>query len=227
MAARLIEEDPALAHEHALSAARKGGRIGVVRESLAITAYAVGDFALALRELRTYRRITGNDDELPMMVDSERGLGRPEKGLELGRSVDRASLQPAVRVELAIAMSGARLDLGQAETALSELRIPELDPNTAYSWSASLFAAYATVLDELGRTEEAEEWWRRADIAAEAFDEASGDGDVIELIEEDLDEDGSVDEASDTTATGSAASDTAATDSTEEESNDGSAPRED
>ena len=27
--------------------------------SLAITAYATGDFALALRELRTYRRISG------------------------------------------------------------------------------------------------------------------------------------------------------------------------
>ena len=31
----------------------RGGRIGVVRETLAITAYATGDFALALRELRT------------------------------------------------------------------------------------------------------------------------------------------------------------------------------
>src|SRR5690606_10336253 len=58
MAARLIEDDPALAHRHATSAARRAGRIGVVRETLAITAYAIGDFALALRELRAYRRIT-------------------------------------------------------------------------------------------------------------------------------------------------------------------------
>ena len=56
MAARLINEDAALAHRHAESASRRGGRIGIVRESLAITAYAVGDYALALRELRTYRR---------------------------------------------------------------------------------------------------------------------------------------------------------------------------
>src|SRR5690606_19036933 len=79
MAARLIDQDPELAHAHATSAARRAGRIGVVRETLAITAYATGDFALALRELRTYRRITGRDDQLPMMVDSERGLGRPDK----------------------------------------------------------------------------------------------------------------------------------------------------
>lgn len=185
MAARLIADDPALAHQHAISAARRAGRIGVVRETLAITAYATGDYALALRELRTYRRITGRDDQLPMMVDSERGLGRPEKALELGRSVPRASLSVPVQVELAIAMSGARLDLGNAEAALNELQIPQLDATTAYSYSPGLFDAYATVLEELGRTAEAEEWFMRAEVAADALDD-SGDAadDMIEVIEE-------------------------------------------
>lgn len=185
MAARVIESDPALAHRHALSAARRAGRIGVVRETLAITAYATGDFALALRELRTYRRITGRDDQLPMMVDSERGVGRPEKALELGRSVPRASLPVPVQVELAIAMSGARLDLGQLDAALVELEIPQLDPTTAYSYSPALFESYGAVLEELGRTEEAEEWYSRADAAADALERAEGldDNDVV-IIEE-------------------------------------------
>ncbi|MDM4764314.1 hypothetical protein QT381_15010 [Galbitalea sp. SE-J8] len=182
MAGRLIDSDPELAHKHAQSAVRKGGRVGVVRETLGITAYATGDFALALRELRTYRRITGRDDELPLMVDSERGIGRPEKALELGRSVDRAGLDTGVRVELAVAMSGARLDLGQAELALRELEIPELTPDTAFPYSAGLFAAYATVLEELGRETEAADWWRRADLAADAF----ADDDVVEVEEEEI-----------------------------------------
>ena len=186
MAARLIEDDPALAHQHAISAARRAGRIGVVRETLAITAYATEDYALALRELRTYRRITGRDDQLPMMVDSERGLGRPEKALELGRSVARASLAVPVQVELAIAMSGARLDLGHPEAALAELEIPQLDASTAYSYSPSLFDAYATVLEELGRTAEAEEWFRRAEIAADALDEGDAEDDTIEVVEEEF-----------------------------------------
>ena len=169
MAARLIEEDPQLAHRHAVSAARRAGRIAVVRETLAITAYSIGDFALALRELRTYRRISGRDDQLPMMVDSERGLGRPDKALELARSVPRESLDVPVRVELAIAMSGARLDLGQVDAALIELQIPELDPDTAFSYSPALFDAYATVLEELGRTDEADEWWERSDRATAAL----------------------------------------------------------
>jgi tetratricopeptide (TPR) repeat protein len=198
MTARLIESDPALAHQHAISAARRAGRIGVVRETLAITAYATGDYALALRELRTYRRITGRNDQLPMMVDSERGLGRPEKALEEGRSVPRSSLPADVRVELAIAMSGARLDLGQTEQALAELEIPELDPKTAYSYSPALFDAYATVLEELGREGEAEEWYERSERASDALEQAEnpGDVDIIEVVElEDEDEQATVPDA--------------------------------
>lgn len=186
MVARLIESDPALAHLHAVSAARRAGRIGVVRETLAITAYSTADFALALRELRTFRRISGNDDQLPLMVDSERGLGRADRALELGRSVPRASLAVEVQVLLAIAMSGARLDLGQTEAALTELQIAQLNPSTAYSWSPVLFDAYATVLEELGREDEAEEWWQRSDRASEALDGAlSGEEDTIDVVEED------------------------------------------
>ncbi|CAN5482149.1 hypothetical protein BH10ACT7_BH10ACT7_26250 [soil metagenome] len=189
MAARLIEEEPALAHAHAISAARRAGRIGVVRETLAITAYATGDYALALRELRTYRRITGRDDQLPMMVDSERGLGRPEKALELGRSVPRASLPVPVQVELAIAMSGARLDLGHPDAALAELQIPQLDPTKAYSYSPALFAAYAIVLEERGRGAEAAEWFTRADVAADALDETDAEDDMIDVVEEEIEPD--------------------------------------
>ena len=196
LAARYIETDPQLAHRHALSAARRAGRIGVVRETLAITAYAIGDFALALRELRTYRRITGRDDQLAMMVDSERGIGRPDRALELGRSVPRATLPVPVQVELAIAMSGARLDLDQKDAALAELQIPQLDPTKAFTWSPALFESYGAVLEELGRDEEAEVWYTRADTAAEALESAgvTDDNEVVEIIEEDLEYDDDYDE---------------------------------
>ncbi|SMH41928.1 hypothetical protein SAMN06295885_1839 [Rathayibacter oskolensis] len=186
MAGRLLEEDPELAHRHVLSAARRAGRIAIVRESLAISAYAIGDYALALRELRTYRRISGSDEQVPLMVDSERGVGRPDRALELGRSIDRTALSPGAQVSLAIAMSGARLDLDQTELALMELEIPQLDPDRAFSYSPALFAAYALVLDELGRTAEAAEWQRRADIAERAVFAAEGGGDdeTIEVVEE-------------------------------------------
>ena len=197
MAARVIDEDPQLAHRHVMSAARRAGRIAVVRESLAITAYATGDFALALRELRTYRRISGSNAQLPLMVDSERGVGRPDRALELGRSVDRATLPAAVQVALAIAMSGARLDLGEAEAALSELEIPQLDPKTAFSYSPELFSAYAEVLDELGREDEAEKWHERAARADAALGSSGEPDETMEIIEIDEDEDDEDEDESD------------------------------
>ncbi|GAB2984629.1 hypothetical protein [Frigoribacterium salinisoli] len=191
MAGRLIDEDPEEAHKHALSAGRRAGRIGVVRETIAITAYTVGDYALALRELRTYRRISGRDDHLPLMVDSERGLERPEKALELGRSVDPSTLEVPARVQLAIAMSGARLDLGRPDAALRELEIPQLDATKAFSWSPDLFDAYATVLEDLERTEDAARWYALADRARAALDAASEEDarETVEIVEEDLDVD--------------------------------------
>lgn len=194
MASRLIDDDPQLAHEHALAASRSAGRVGIVRETVAITAYAIGDFALALRELRTYRRISGKDDQIALMVDSERGVGRPDRAIEVGRAVDRDTLDTAGRVQLAIAMSGARLDLGQTDRALLELEIPEFDPDTAYSWSADLFSARAHVLEELGREAEAAEFHRRADLAATVWDSAHGPDDVLEIDE--IDETPDADEPS-------------------------------
>ena len=179
-----FEADPALAHLHALAAARTAGRIAVVRETVAITAYETGDFALALRELRTYRRLTGKNEHIALIVDSERGLGRADKALEEGRAVDRASIPVESRVALAIAMSGARLDLGQADLALGELEIPELDPNRAFEYSPSLFHAYAEVLDELGRAKDSALWRHRAEVAQSALDERFQGDDVIEVFEE-------------------------------------------
>ncbi|MGO1306660.1 MAG: hypothetical protein ACTMIH_04510, partial [Microbacterium gubbeenense] len=183
MAAQVIDDDPELAHEHAQAAMRHAGRVGVVRETLAITAYATGDFSLALRELRTVRRITGRNDHAAMIVDSERGVGRPEKALEEGRGVKREDLPVDQRVELAIALSGARLDLGQTELALHELDIPEDDPDRAFEWSAGLFAARAAVLSDLGRDDEAAEWTRRADVAGDAVASRLAEGDTVEIEE--------------------------------------------
>ncbi|MFD5863866.1 primosomal protein [Agromyces sp. NPDC127015] len=186
-ASEYLDDDPELAHQHAMSAARRAGRIAVVRETLAITAYATGDFSLALRELRTYRRISGNNDQLPLMVDSERGVGRPDRALEVGRAVDRNELPVAVQVGLAIAMSGARLDLGQPELALAELEIPQLDPDRAFSYSPALFSAYAEVLEELGRDGDASRW-RVLAARAEAALAGPAEAELIEIFELESDE---------------------------------------
>ena len=180
MVGLLIDDDPQLAHKHALAASRRAGRLAIVHETLGLTAYASGDFALAIRELQTYRRLSGSNDQLPILVDAERGMGRPKKALEVITGIDRSKLAVGVRINLAIALSGARLDLGESELALEELEIPELSPRSVYPQSPLLFSSYAEVLRELGR--DGDDWDKLADRASAAL--ANVDGELFELVEE-------------------------------------------
>ena len=169
MAGRLIDIEPELAFEHALAASRRGGRLACVREAVAMTAYAAGKYGEALRELRTYRRISGSNAHLPLMADCERGLGRPDRAIDLIKSEDAETLDTAGKVELAIVESGARGDLGEMDAALSALEIPQLDMNRAFSYSPRLFRAYGMVLRAAGRKAEAKKWEHQALVAEEAL----------------------------------------------------------
>ncbi|GAA1135304.1 hypothetical protein [Nesterenkonia lutea] len=169
MAGRLVDIDPQLAFEHALAASRRGGRLAVVREAVGLTAYAAGDYAEALRELRTYRRISGDQTHLPVQADCERGLERPQKAIELAESSDAADLKGPVRAEMAMVISGAYTDLGDHASAVTALEIPELDINRAFSFSPRLFTAYAAALEATSREDEAQRWYEQAFAAERAL----------------------------------------------------------
>lgn len=169
MAGRLIDDEPELAFQHALAASRRGGRLAAVREAVGLTAYAAGHYGEALREFRTYRRISGSNMHLPVMADCERGLGRPDRALDMARSEEAKDLDAPGKVELAIVAAGARTDLGQLDAAVSELEIAQLDMNRAFSYSPRLFRAYADALTAVGRETEAAKWQRQAVVAENAL----------------------------------------------------------
>ena len=169
MAGRYLEDDPALAFQHALAASRKGGRLSRVREAVALTAYAAGEYGDALREFRTYRRMTGDDTHIAAQVDSERALGRLDKALQLAAEVDPAELSREARVELVMVVSGVHEDLGDLQGAHDALQIPELDRRRGYPFSPRLFQRQADVLAALGRREEARLWARSVRVAEKAL----------------------------------------------------------
>ncbi|GAA1018317.1 hypothetical protein Aple_101440 [Acrocarpospora pleiomorpha] len=192
----LEQEDPERAYEHAKVARRFAGRIGIVREATGIAAYHAGQYAEALGDLRAARRMTGSDAYLPIMADSERGLGRPERALDLVKSKEAERLDRAGRIELAIVESGARRDLGQHDAAVITLqRIPELRDPQPKPWSARLAYAYADALAHAGHEAAATDWFGRAMAfdeegetdAAERYAELTGA--VIEDVEEDFEDD--------------------------------------
>jgi tetratricopeptide (TPR) repeat protein len=174
MAGRLVDEDPAAALTHARAARALAGRVGAVREAAGLTAYLAGEWAEALSELRTARRITGRSDHLPVLADCERGLGRPERALAVGADAAVATLDQAIRVELVIVLAGARRDLAQPDAAVVLLQDPARRTTAKRPWAPRLWYAYADALLAAGRTEDAREWFSRAaDVDVEGETDAS------------------------------------------------------
>ena len=98
---------------------------------------------------------------LPLIADCERGLGRPERAIELARGPEAAKLTGDEADEMRIVTAGARADLGQLEQALAVLSTPPIGPGTHGQIAARLFYAYADTLLALDRDEEAVQWFLR------------------------------------------------------------------
>jgi tetratricopeptide (TPR) repeat protein len=182
MAGRLMDEDPELAHRHTQHARSLAGRVALVREAAGYAAYNAGHFDVALNEFKTARRISGRAEFLAVMADCERGVGRPEKALELAGDDAAKQLPADARAELAIVTAGALRDLNRSAEALTALQkaLPARAPQE--QWVARLQYALGDVLAEVGRRDEAVSMF----AAAEAGDLEGGldaGQRVVELLE--------------------------------------------
>ena len=190
-----LADDPEQGYVYAQAAKRLAARVGVVREACGIAAYRTGRWAEALSELRAARRMTGRDDYLPIMADSERALGRLDRALALVREASTAALDRATQIELRIVESGIRRDQGLPDAAILALQVPDLTSGRLRPWSARLFYAYADALLAAGRADEARDAFVRAaeadpdgeTDAADRLDELDGI-EFDDLEEDDLDE---------------------------------------
>ena len=168
-----IDSDPERAYLHGMAAAHHAGRLAVARESAGYAAYRAGKYEVALRELRAAHRISGDVSTWPVMADCERGLGRPEKALEMAGSPEVSKLEKAEEIEMRIVASGARRDLGQLDAAVITLTCRELKTENA-EWSVRLRYAYADALHAAGRSAEAREWFAKcAQVDAEEVTDAA------------------------------------------------------
>lgn len=164
-AGELMDSDPEAALAHAQAARTRSGRIAAIREAVGIAAYHCGDWAQALAEFRAARRMGSKSQLLPLIADCERGVGRPERAIELARSAEAAALHGDDADEMRIVAAGARADLGHLDQALAVLSSPAPDPSRTGSTAARLFYAYADTLLTLGRVGEALQWFIHAAAA--------------------------------------------------------------
>ena len=163
----LIDDNPAAALAHARYARSRAGRIGAVREAAGVAAYAAGEYAEALAELRAARRMSGDPSVLALIADSERALGRPERALRAAEDPALPRLERDEQIEVFLVVAGARRDLGQLDAALAMLQragaTADPAPGQSTASTARLYYAYADLLAAIGRSAEAKSWFERAD----------------------------------------------------------------
>jgi tetratricopeptide (TPR) repeat protein len=196
-AGTLVDEDPDLALAHARAARDRASRVAVVREAVGVAAYHAGDYAEAARELRAFRRMSGDQGYRAVLADCERALGRPEVALRLVGEALAEAPDAEEAVELRLVEAGARRDLGEdaaarllLESALGGRPDPAaLDPDD--DGQVRLAEAYADLLEGQGDASAAA--WAEAVAAAKPEDD-------VEFGELDLDEDDRTDEPEETAA---------------------------
>ncbi|MBB1484957.1 tetratricopeptide repeat protein [Tessaracoccus sp. MC1865] len=178
-AGQYIDTDPALAFRHAEAARRRAGRLPIVREAAAETAYAAGEFAVALREFRAIRRMSGGDELIPLIADCERALGRHHEALDVLNELNPKHPDVNLHIECLLVEAGIRDDLGQRDEALRLLRAAisrKVGPPQA---QARLQYALANLLEESGDSAAAREWFTSASEL-----DRSGDLDIAERLAE-------------------------------------------
>ena len=157
-AAFFVDTDPRRAHLHGVAASARAGRVGRVREVAGYAAYHAREFEIAVRELRAANRISGDGSMWPVLADSERGIGRPEKAIEMAKDPQVKLLDIDGQIEMKIVVAGARRDLKQTEAAVATLKCAELENETA-SWAPRLRYAYADALEANGDHKNAQKWF--------------------------------------------------------------------
>jgi tetratricopeptide (TPR) repeat protein len=192
VAGTLVDEDPDEALAHARAARDRASRIAAVREAVGVAAYHAGDYAEAARELRAYRRMTGDESYRSVLADCERALGRPEIALRLVHEALAAQPDAEETAELQLVEAGARRDLGETpaarlilESALGGRPRPE-QLTGAGAGVLRLAAAYADLLRDQGEDAAAAEWF--AALAVADADDITGVGtqEDVEFGEEEL-----------------------------------------
>jgi tetratricopeptide (TPR) repeat protein len=104
-----------------------------IRETLGLSAYRIGDWDIALAELRAYRRMAGDASHLPIEMDVLRAKGRGKDVKAAWETLQKADVAPAVWKEGKVVYGSYLLDEGDAEGAW-ELTGPErVGPNAKES----------------------------------------------------------------------------------------------
>lgn len=130
-----------------------------IREFLGLAYYHQGRWQEAARELSTFRRISGTTEQNPVLADSYRAMGKPEKALQYVDEIERGTVPDAVYYEGAIVAAGALADSGRLDDAIARLEALDLQPKVAGAHHLRAWYMLGDLLARKGRFTQAREWF--------------------------------------------------------------------
>jgi tetratricopeptide (TPR) repeat protein len=110
-------------------------RDSTIREILGLSAYRVGDWQKALRELRTYRRLSGETTHMPVEMDILRALERPQDVEATWQEFRKLGGGPAAKKEARVVYASHLIDQEDLDQAAQVAGTPR---KTADPWPEDL-----------------------------------------------------------------------------------------
>lgn len=144
----------------------EAGRSSAVREALGIALYHAGDYAGALSELQTYRRLSGRTDQNHLLADCLRATGRePAKVGEAVQEMDPDRDELDRFVEGVIIWASALADAGDVEGGRAVLRQLleeiEIDVEDVPAYAVRLWYVAGDLAERSGAAAQARRWFQR------------------------------------------------------------------
>lgn len=156
-AVELLErDDHGAAVAEAAKAKRLAPRSSSVREVLGLAYYGEGRWQDALGELKSYKRMTGRNDQNHLIADALRGLGRGSEAVPIADEALRDKGAPAeVKAEAVIVAASALADQGRFAEALAYLNRAKTREDVAQDYTLRLWYVRGDILAKAGRSKEA------------------------------------------------------------------------
>jgi predicted Zn-dependent protease len=101
-------------------------RDATIREILGLASYRIGDWNTALRELRTYRRLSGETTHMPVEMDVLRAMGRVQDVKAVWDDFVKRGGSPSVGKEARVVYASHLIDQGDLEGAAAVIGRPKV-----------------------------------------------------------------------------------------------------
>jgi tetratricopeptide (TPR) repeat protein len=129
------------------------------RELLGLAFYRAGKWQDAVRELSTYRRLSGLADQNPVLADCYRALRKPQKALDLCDEIRPERVPAPIAYEGEIVAAGALADMGHVGEAIERLERLDLNPKSPEEHHLRAWYVLGDLLERRGRFTQARTWF--------------------------------------------------------------------